>query len=104
MKRALVLTPKFTRAFRKFARHDARLQKRIQETLQQIAAMANQINQHKASIYNLQESMANLRTHVSLAIYRVALDAGLPEDAAYSLSSDGTKLIQGPQGSQGATK
>lgn len=34
--RALVLTPKFKRAFRKFVRRDARLQSRIEETLTQM--------------------------------------------------------------------
>ena len=36
MKRALILTPKFTRAFRKFVRRDARLQKQIEDTLQRM--------------------------------------------------------------------
>jgi hypothetical protein len=34
--RELVLTPKFKRAFRKFVRRDTRLQKRIEDTLQQM--------------------------------------------------------------------
>ncbi len=34
--RRLVLTPKFKRAFRKFVRRDPRLQKRIEETLEQM--------------------------------------------------------------------
>ncbi len=36
MRRELVLTPKFERAFRKFARRNARLQKRIEDTLLQM--------------------------------------------------------------------
>ena len=36
MKRRLILTPKFSRAFRKYARHDARLQKRITDALRQM--------------------------------------------------------------------
>lgn len=36
MKRRLVLTPKFQRAFRKYVRRDVRLQERIAETLQQM--------------------------------------------------------------------
>ncbi len=36
MNRELVLTPKFKRAFRKFVRHNARLQKRIEDTLMQM--------------------------------------------------------------------
>jgi addiction module RelE/StbE family toxin len=36
VKRALVVTPKFKRAFRKFVRRDARLQKRIEDTLVQM--------------------------------------------------------------------
>jgi len=36
MIRELVLTPKFKRAFRKFVRRDARLQKRVEDTLMQM--------------------------------------------------------------------
>lgn len=36
MRRELVLTPKFERAFRKFTRCNARLQKRIEDTLLQM--------------------------------------------------------------------
>ena len=36
MKRELVLTPKFKRAFRKFVRRDARLQKYVEDTLIQM--------------------------------------------------------------------
>jgi len=36
MRRELVLTPKFKRAFRKFVRRDARLQKRVEDTLMQM--------------------------------------------------------------------
>jgi len=36
MRRELVLTPKFKRAFRKFVRREARLQKRVKDTLSQM--------------------------------------------------------------------
>jgi mRNA interferase YafQ len=36
MKRRLVLTPKFSRAFRKFVRYDTRLQKQIEETIRRM--------------------------------------------------------------------
>jgi len=36
MKRRLVLTPKFSRAFRKFVRYDTQLQKRIEETIRRM--------------------------------------------------------------------
>lgn len=36
MRRELVVTPKFKRAFRKFVRRNARLQKRIEDTLMQM--------------------------------------------------------------------
>jgi mRNA-degrading endonuclease YafQ of YafQ-DinJ toxin-antitoxin module len=36
MRRELVLTPKFTRAFRKFVRRNARLQQQIEHTLLQM--------------------------------------------------------------------
>lgn len=36
--RSLVLTPKFKRAFRKFVKRDIDLQKRIEDTLQQMEA------------------------------------------------------------------
>ena len=36
MRRELVLSPKFKRAFRKFVRRDARLQKRVEDTLMQM--------------------------------------------------------------------
>ena len=51
MTRKLILTPKFVRAFRKFARHDARLQKRIEETLQQMETdvFAPALGTHKLS-------------------------------------------------------
>ncbi|MDO9028695.1 MAG: type II toxin-antitoxin system mRNA interferase toxin, RelE/StbE family [Candidatus Roizmanbacteria bacterium] len=51
MKRSLVLTPKFTRAFRKFVRHDARLQKRIEETMRQMETdvFAVALGTHKLS-------------------------------------------------------
>jgi len=51
MKRALLLTPKFTRTFRKFVRNDARLQKRIEETLQRMEEdiFAAALGTHKLS-------------------------------------------------------
>ena len=51
MKRELVLTPKFKRAFRKFVRRNARLQKRIEETLQQMKTdvFAADLGTHKLS-------------------------------------------------------
>jgi len=39
MKHGRVLTPKFERAFRKFVRRDARLQKRIARTLAQMIVL-----------------------------------------------------------------
>lgn len=36
MRRELVITPKFKRAFRKFVRQNARLQKRVEDTLLQM--------------------------------------------------------------------
>jgi mRNA interferase YafQ len=49
--RELVLTPKFKRAFRKFVRHDARLQKRIEDTLEQMRldVFAAHLGTHKLS-------------------------------------------------------
>lgn len=49
--RELVLTPKFKRAFRKFVRRNARLQRRIEETLAQMEAdiFATQLGTHKLS-------------------------------------------------------
>lgn len=51
MKRPLILTPKFTRAFRKFVRHDAQLQKRIEETLPRMGddIFATALGTHKLS-------------------------------------------------------
>jgi mRNA interferase YafQ len=51
MKRSLILTPKFTRAFRKFARHDVRLQRRIEEVLQRMEEdiFATALGTHKLS-------------------------------------------------------
>lgn len=51
MKRQLILTSKFTRAFRKFVRHDAQLRKRIEETLEQmeIDIFAAALGTHKLS-------------------------------------------------------
>jgi len=49
--RELVLTPKFKRAFRKFVRRDTRLQKRIEDTLQQMQedVFAANLSTHKLS-------------------------------------------------------
>lgn len=49
--RPLVLTPKFKRAFRKFVKRNAELQKRIEATLEQIEAdvFANKLGTHKLS-------------------------------------------------------
>ena len=49
--RRLVLTPKFKRAYRKFARRDTRLQKRIEVALQALAddAFAISLGTHKLS-------------------------------------------------------
>lgn len=49
--RELVLTPKFRRAFRKFVRRNARLQRVIEETLAQMQAdvFAVQLGTHKLS-------------------------------------------------------
>lgn len=51
MKRELVLTPKFKRAFRKIARRDARLQRRIEDTLLQMQedVFAPSLGTHKLS-------------------------------------------------------
>ena len=51
MRRDLVLTPKFKRAFRKFVRHNARLQKRIKDTLMQMKkdVFAASLGTHKLS-------------------------------------------------------
>ena len=51
MRRELVLTPKFKRAFRKFVRGNARLQKRIEDTLTQIQedVFAASLGTHKLS-------------------------------------------------------
>ncbi len=49
--RLLVLTPKFKRAFRKFVKRNSDLQKRIEETLQQMEAdvFAPNLGTHKLS-------------------------------------------------------
>ncbi len=51
MSRELVLTSKFKRAFRKFVRRDARLQKRIEDTLMQMQqdVFAPSLGTHKLS-------------------------------------------------------
>lgn len=51
MKRELVLTPKFKRAFRKFVRRDARLQKCVEDTLMQMQedVFAASLGTHKLS-------------------------------------------------------
>ncbi len=51
MRRALVLTPKFKRSFRKFVRRNARLQKRIKDTLVQMQedVFAPSLGTHKLS-------------------------------------------------------
>jgi addiction module RelE/StbE family toxin len=58
MKRKLVLTPKFERAFRKFVRRNARLQRRIEHTLVQMEddLFATSLGTHK-----LTGSLAGLR-------------------------------------------
>jgi addiction module RelE/StbE family toxin len=49
--RALVLTPKFKRAYRKFVRRDKQLQQRIEETLRKMEAdvFAPSLSAHKLS-------------------------------------------------------
>lgn len=49
--RELVLTPKFKRAFRKFVRRDAKMQKRIEDTLEQMQldVFATHLSTHKLS-------------------------------------------------------
>ncbi len=42
--RALVLTPKFKRSFRKFAKRNPALQKQIEDTLQQMEADVFAVN------------------------------------------------------------
>jgi mRNA interferase YafQ len=51
MKRELVLTPKFKRAFRKFVRRNTRLQKHIEDTLLQMQedVFATSLGAHKLS-------------------------------------------------------
>ena len=51
MRRELALTPKFKRAFCKFVRHDARLQKRVEDTLMQMQedVFAASLGTHKLS-------------------------------------------------------
>jgi len=51
MRRELVLTPKFKRAFRKFVRRNARLRKRIEDTLIQMQkdVFAPSLGTHKLS-------------------------------------------------------
>jgi len=51
MRRELVLTPKFKRAFRKFVRRDSRLQKCIEDTLMQMQenVFAVSLSTHKLS-------------------------------------------------------
>ena len=51
MRRELVLTPKFERVFRKFVRHNARLQKRIEDNLimMQEDVFAAAVGTHKLS-------------------------------------------------------
>ncbi len=51
MRRELVLTPKFKRAFRKFVGRNARLQKRIEDTLRQMQedVFAASLGTHKLS-------------------------------------------------------
>jgi mRNA interferase YafQ len=51
MRRELVLTPKFKRAFRKFVQRNARLQKRIEDTLMQMQedVFAASLGTHKLS-------------------------------------------------------
>jgi mRNA-degrading endonuclease YafQ of YafQ-DinJ toxin-antitoxin module len=51
MTHALILTPKFTRAFRKFVRRNAHLQRRIEHTLQQMEEdiFAPALGTHKLS-------------------------------------------------------
>jgi mRNA-degrading endonuclease YafQ of YafQ-DinJ toxin-antitoxin module len=51
MRRELVLTPKFKRAFRKFVGRNARLQKRIEDTLMQMQedVFAASLGTHKLS-------------------------------------------------------
>ena len=49
--RALILTPKFKRAYRKFTKNDARLQMRIEDILRQMSndIHANLLSTHKLS-------------------------------------------------------
>ena len=51
MKREIILTPAFKRAFRKFVRRDTRLQKRIEDTLElmQEDILATALGTHKLS-------------------------------------------------------
>jgi len=51
MRRELVVTPKFKRSFRKFVRRNARLQKRIEDTLMQMQedVFAASLGTHKLS-------------------------------------------------------
>ncbi|MBN1873595.1 MAG: type II toxin-antitoxin system RelE/ParE family toxin [Anaerolineae bacterium] len=58
MNRKLVLTPKFRRAFRKFARRDAKLQQRITKILQ---AMQEDVFTVSLGTHKLSDVLENLR-------------------------------------------
>jgi mRNA-degrading endonuclease YafQ of YafQ-DinJ toxin-antitoxin module len=58
MMRSLVLTPKFTRAFRKFVRRNARLQKRIEDVLKKMEADVFEVS---LGTHKLTGSLAGLR-------------------------------------------
>lgn len=45
--RELVLTPKFKRAFRKFVQRNTKLQKQIEETLEQVDVFSAHLGTHK---------------------------------------------------------
>jgi mRNA interferase YafQ len=76
MTRKLILTPKFVRAFRKVARHDARLQKRIEDTLQQMETdvFAPALGTHKLSgvLSGLRACVCGYDCRIIFSLERVA--------------------------------
>ncbi|MBW1615388.1 MAG: type II toxin-antitoxin system mRNA interferase toxin, RelE/StbE family [Deltaproteobacteria bacterium] len=61
MRREVVLTPKFKRAFRKFVRHNKKLQKQIEDTIEQMQEdiFSTTLNTHKL-IGNLEGLRASI--------------------------------------------
>lgn len=76
--RELVLTPKFKRAFRKFSRRNARLQKQIEETLLQMGTdvFAAQLGAHKLSgkLYSLWACSCGYDCRIVFALEQATID------------------------------